>query len=75
MYWTYDTMENKWYLWNETDDGEQAIAEIGQDEEDTIPGLKTYYWIELENETGYYGYDTIDEAKSAVEAYFKGYLV
>lgn len=69
MYWNYDAMENKWYLWNETDDGEQAIAEVGQDEDGT------YYWVELENETGYYGYDMIDEAKSAVEAYFKGYLV
>lgn len=69
MYWNYDAMDAKWYLWVETDDGEKNIAEVGQDEDGT------YYWVELENETGYYGYDTTDEAKSAVEAYFKGYLV
>ena len=65
MYWNYDAMENKWYLWNETDDGEEAIAEVGQDEDGT------YYWVDLMDADGYCGFDTMDEAKADIEAYFK----
>lgn len=56
MYWNYDAMENKWYLWNETDDGEEAIAEVGQDEDGT------YYWITLDDNCGYTDFETAEEA-------------
>lgn len=69
--WLCDMSKNVpvWYMFRQGE--EDAIAEVGMSEDDA----DGYYWVELENETGYYGYDTLDEAKAAVEAYFNGYLV
>ena len=62
MYWNYDAMENKWYLWNETDDGEEAIAEVGQDEDGT------YYWADDDGK-GDYGFATAEKAMTDADYY------
>jgi hypothetical protein len=62
-YWAYDAMDNKWYLWSNTDD-EVQIAEVGQDEDGT------YYWIEIENTTGVGDFATANRAMADADHYF-----
>lgn len=55
MYWNYDAMDAKWYLFVETDEGDKNIAEVGQDEDGT------YYWAD-DNGDGYCDFATAEEA-------------
>ena len=61
MYWNYDAMDAKWYLWNET----EAIAEVGQDEDGT------YYWVDLGDNCGYCDFATADKAMADADGYFQ----
>jgi hypothetical protein len=72
MVWHYNAMDGKWYLFGEDED--EPIAEVGVEDAE-LEGEKSYYWIDLECSSGYGDYDTVDEAKSVAEGYFKGYLV
>ena len=69
--WSYNTMDNKWYLWayDKDEEDDVLIAEVGV-EDGELEGEKSYYWIDCEDNCGYGDFYTVEEAKADAEKYF-----
>lgn len=63
LYWEQES-DNRWVLFSHDEDGDETeIAEVGFED-------GSYYWVEIDSDCGYEGFDTLDEAKADAEKYF-----